>query len=115
MANAAVANAAGPNIVDFLFAFGHCGDLLIKMEDWNLLREYIEDGSEAAFTALVNRHINLVYSAALRCVGDPCAAQDVTQSVFWLLAQRAHSLPSNTVLIGWLYRTACFKASKYLR
>src|SRR6266853_407221 len=85
------------------------------MEDWNLLREYTEGGSEASFTALVNRHVNLVYSAALRRLDDPCAAQDVTQTVFCLLAQKASRLPPDTVLIGWLYRTACFKASKYLR
>ena len=39
----------------------------IKMsEDATLLREYVENGSERAFTALVERYVNLVYAAALR-------------------------------------------------
>jgi len=59
------------------------------MEDWRLLQEYLDRGSEAAFTALMGRHMNLVYSAALRRLGDPEAARDVTQSVFCLLAPAA--------------------------
>jgi RNA polymerase sigma factor (sigma-70 family) len=85
------------------------------MKDWQPLREYLESGSEAAFTALVERHLNLVYSAALRRLGDPHAAQDVTQSVFCLLAQKARRLDPHTVLVGWLYQTASFKAAKYRR
>lgn len=49
------------------------------MEDHELLREYAERRTEVAFTELVSRHINLVYSTALRMVGEPQFAQDVAQ------------------------------------
>ncbi len=46
-----------------------------------LLRRYVVDGSEAAFTELVRQHIDLVYSGALRQVnGDASAAEvDLTK------------------------------------
>ena len=37
--------------------------------DVQLWRCYAEDGSEAAFAALVSRHVGLVYATALRLVG----------------------------------------------
>jgi len=35
-------------------------------DDMDLVREFATSGSEAVFAALVHRHVNLVYSAALR-------------------------------------------------
>ena len=58
-------------------------------EDMTLVREYAQNNSEQAFATLVSRHINLVYSTALRMVGDSHQAQDVAQSVFVALAQNA--------------------------
>jgi hypothetical protein len=40
-------------------------------DDITLLREYAETGSETAFATLVGRHLNLVYSTALRSTGAP--------------------------------------------
>ena len=56
------------------------------MNDTELLWEYARRNSEAAFDALVSRHINLVYSAALRHVGNPHLAEEITQAVFIILA-----------------------------
>ncbi|MGH7979252.1 MAG: hypothetical protein ACREE6_07740 [Limisphaerales bacterium] len=36
------------------------------VSDMELLRDYARQNSEAAFAELVRRHLNLVYSAALR-------------------------------------------------
>lgn len=83
------------------------------MDDGQLLQDYSQHGSEAAFAELMKRHLDLVYSVALRRLGSPQAADDVTQSVFCLLAQKAGRLPSGTVLEGWLYQTTWFMAARY--
>lgn len=85
------------------------------MDDWQLLQDYAERGSEAAFGALVSRHVNRVYSAALRQVNDPHQAEDVTQAVFILLARKARRLSRRGVLGGWLFRTTRFVASEARR
>lgn len=81
-----------------------------------LLAEYAEKGSEAAFRALVGRYTNLVYTVALRLVnGDTHLAEDVAQSVFIDLARMAQRLPPAVMVGGWLHRHTCFVASKELR
>jgi len=83
--------------------------------DTELLRQYAEQESEAAFAALVTRHVNLVYSAALRKAGTPDAAEEITQAVFIILARKARALRRETILAGWLYRTAQLTAANFLR
>ncbi len=86
------------------------------MDSPELLQRYAEEHSEAAFTELVRRHVDLVYSAALRQVGgDAHRAQDVTQIVFTELARSAAKLSRHTALTGWLYTTTHFTAGKILR
>src|SRR5215472_5034744 len=79
-------------------------------DDMELVRQYAVQRSESAFAALVSRHANLVYSAALRRLDNPQLAEEATQAVFVLLARKAGSLDSKTILPSWLYRTACFVA-----
>jgi RNA polymerase sigma factor (sigma-70 family) len=83
--------------------------------DMDLVRAYARDNSGAAFTELVHRHINLVYSVALRFTHNSEDAQDVTQAVFIILAQKAARLRDRTILTGWLYETTRFVAAKLLR
>jgi RNA polymerase sigma factor (sigma-70 family) len=83
-------------------------------DDAQLLREYAE-GSERAFGELVERYINLVYSAALRHLEEAPLAQDVVQTVFTALARKARSLPPDVILGGWLYRHTCFVAAQAAR
>ena len=81
----------------------------------DLLREYGLRNSEPAFETLVNRHIGLVYSVALRQVENPAHAEEITQAVFLILARKAGRLHANTVLAGWLHETARFAAASFLR
>ena len=68
-------------------------------ENAELLRRYADEKSEAAFAELVRRHLDLVYSVALRqCGGDAHLAQDVVQQVFTDLARKAPALARQTVL-----------------
>ena len=50
--------------------------------DADLLREYADHGTEPAFTVLVTRYTNLVYSAAARQTDSPDIAAEITQRVF---------------------------------
>ena len=84
--------------------------------DSELLSRYARTHSEDAFAELVRRHVNLVYSAALRQVnGDAHLAQDVAQAVFTDLARKANSLSRRETLTGWLYTSAHFAAAKMAR
>jgi uncharacterized protein (TIGR03435 family) len=84
-------------------------------DDMRLVREYASRQSENAFAALVSRHTNLVYSAALRQTRDPQLAEEVTQVVFIILARKAGSLGAKTILTGWLYRTAGYVSGSALK
>jgi RNA polymerase sigma factor (sigma-70 family) len=84
-------------------------------EDMALVREYAATQSEQAFETLVSRHLSLVYSAAVRQVGDPQLAKDVTQAVFIILARKATSLGDKVILSGWLYRTTRFACADALK
>ena len=85
--------------------------LSCEMTTNELLRRYVTDRSDAAFAELVSRHIDLVYSAALRQVnGDSGMAQDVTQAVFTDLARKAPALLRHTSLTGWLYTSTRYLA-----
>jgi RNA polymerase sigma factor (sigma-70 family) len=85
------------------------------MDDLALVHEYAALRSEQAFATLVGRHVDLVYSAALRQVRDPHLAQEVTQSVFIRLARKAATIREGVILSGWLFRTTRFVASEVLR
>lgn len=83
--------------------------------DCELLRQYAEEGDEAAFTEVVRRHVNLVYSVTLRVTRDAPSAQDVTQGVFTAMARQAKGLSSHATLAGWLHTCARYLALKAVR
>ncbi|MDR3458029.1 MAG: sigma-70 family RNA polymerase sigma factor [Verrucomicrobiae bacterium] len=84
--------------------------------DSELLATFAQTNSEDAFAELVKRHVNLVYSAALRQAGgDAHLAQDVAQTVFSDLARKAGALARRETLSGWLYTSAHFAAAKIVR
>jgi RNA polymerase sigma factor (sigma-70 family) len=86
-----------------------------EVADMELLRQYADRNSDEAFATLVARHVNLVYSAALRKTGNADAAGEITQAVFIILAQKAGRLSQRTILSGWLYQTTRLTAANFLR
>ena len=72
--------------------------------DQDLLREFAQNGAEAAFSELTRRYVDLVYSAALRLVRDSALAEDVSQTVFLALARSCNKIRAAD-LPGWLHQT----------
>src|SRR6185436_2297334 len=86
------------------------------LDDILLLRQFADTRDQTAFATIVNRHINLVYSAALRQVRNTHLAEDVTQTVFIILAQKAAGLAkTHTVLSAWLLVVTRFAAMDALK
>lgn len=86
-----------------------------QIDDSILLRQYAEHQSGDAFAALVARHVNLVYSVALRQTGDPHQAEEITQAVFIVLARKAERLGEVKSLSGWLFQTTRLTANSFVR
>ena len=84
-------------------------------DDMELVREYARHNSEEAFASLVSQHINLVFSVALRQLRDRGLAEEVTQATFIILARKARSLNSKTIVSAWLCRTAQYAAADALK
>jgi RNA polymerase sigma factor (sigma-70 family) len=101
-----------------LLPFARQRHLFIEMHDSDdiaLLGEYVESGSEAAFAEIVARHVNKVYSIALRHTRNAHQAEEITQVVFVILARKSAHLSKRVVLSGWLCQTAHFTAVTFVR
>ena len=86
-----------------------------ELDDIALLHEYVGRDSEEAFATLVTRHIDKVYSVALRHTGNPHQAEEITQAVFVILARKSRHLGKRVILEGWLYETARLTAMTFIR
>jgi RNA polymerase sigma factor (sigma-70 family) len=84
-------------------------------DDQALLREFVERDSEPAFAGIVARHLNQVYSVALRHTRNPHQAEEIAQAVFVILARKARRLGPRVNLSGWLYETARLTAVTLIR
>ena len=86
-----------------------------ELDDNALLRHCAEQNSETAFATLVTRHVDKVYSVALRHTRNAHAAEEITQAVFVILAKKSGRLGAKVILAGWLYETARLTALTYIR
>jgi RNA polymerase sigma factor (sigma-70 family) len=91
----------------------------MERTDAELLRDYADGGSDAAFSEIARRHADLVYSSALRQTGSTETARDISQEVFTALARKARALSAtfgpNESLAGWLYRGTRYAVLMHLR
>lgn len=72
--------------------------------DLELLKRYAHERAEDAFAEIVRRHLDLVYSTALRQVRSPQLAEEISQSAFLDLARNGPQLQPDTVVAAWLYQ-----------
>src|SRR4051794_30801691 len=85
-------------------------------DDWALLRRYAERRDQAAFARVVQRHSDLVFSAALRRVGNRQLAEDVTQAVFIVLEAKAKSIcGGHGAMSHWLLRCVRFASANAIK
>ena len=81
-----------------------------------LLTEFLNSGrSDAAFRRVVDSLAGLVYGSAFRRTGDSQLAEEITQNVFTILAQKADSLVHHKSLVAWIHVTTRYESAKALR
>lgn len=78
--------------------------------DAELLLLFVQQRSELAFRAIVERHKRFVFSLCCRKLGDQHLAEDATQKVFVTLANKAAKLEPGP-LQGYLGKTAMYICS----
>src|ERR1051325_3440297 len=83
--------------------------------DFALLRRFVQERDEAAFSDLVRSHLDIVFATALRKVGEAGTAQEVAQNVFVALARKAWQFTPEDSLPAWLHRTALLESKHWLR
>lgn len=85
--------------------------------DGQLLHSFATTRDEAAFRLLAQRHLGLVFHAALRRTsGNRALAEDISQNVLLVLARKASALAKEPErLPGWLHRATLYEASKAMR
>jgi RNA polymerase sigma-70 factor (ECF subfamily) len=85
--------------------------------DWELsVRKRLVSGEDAALGEVYDQFASFVYGLALRVIGDPRAAEDVSQDVFVALWERPEAFdPERGSLRTWLGTLAHRRAVDYVR
>lgn len=84
-------------------------------EDDNTLLQRYRDGDAAAFRTLVLRYQRPIYNAAYWVLHSAADAEDVAQTVFLRLAERAEDYDPSYKLFSWIYRMAVNESLNLLR
>ena len=84
-------------------------------DDSALLRQYAEKIPTKPLPRSWPRHVNLVYSVALRQVGNPHHAEEITQAVFIILAKKGGALRHDRALSSWLFQATRLTANNFVR
>ncbi len=75
----------------------------------------LQAGSEEAFSQLIARYHQPLYSLIARSLHDPADASDITQEVFIKVFRNIRSFHGEASLRTWLYRIALHEASNQRR
>lgn len=81
----------------------------------NKLIELAAKGDSEAVRQIVERHQAMVYGTCLRILGNQADAEDAAQATFILFLKKCRTLKRDTILGGWLYRTAGFVSREFIR
>jgi RNA polymerase sigma factor (sigma-70 family) len=76
------------------------------LTDGELLKRFLADRQDPAFTVLVQRHGRMVQAVCQRVLGDAHSAEDAFQATFMVLVRRAASLRGHKPLGSWLHAVA---------
>ena len=76
------------------------------LSDRQLLKRFLVQHEDAAFTVLVQRHGPMVFGVCQRVLADVHHAEDCLQATFMVLVRRAPSLRLKASLATWLYAVA---------
>src|SRR5437763_1102735 len=80
--------------------------------DSELIRRFVEQRDEGAFTALVRRHGSVVLGVCRRVLRHEQDAEDAFQATFLVLARKAASVRRPATVGSWLYGVAWNVARK---
>jgi RNA polymerase sigma factor (sigma-70 family) len=85
-------------------------------DDRALLKAFADNGSEPAFQSLVEQYLGMVLGIARRRLGDDgVAAEEIAQSVFMILARKAHRLKPEGSLAPWIHRVTMIECAEAMR
>ena len=86
----------------------------LRADEQELVRE-LKRGSEQAFSLLIARYSQPIYSLIARSLRDPADAADVTQDVFVKVFRSISGFHGDSSLRTWIYRIALHEASNQRR
>ena len=84
------------------------------MEDRQIIKE-LQEGSEAAFSKLVNSYQKMVVNTCFGLVHNTHDAEDIAQEVFIEVYRSVEKFRSDSRLSTWIYRIAVNKSLNYIR
>ncbi|HEY7157355.1 MAG TPA: sigma-70 family RNA polymerase sigma factor [Gemmataceae bacterium] len=88
------------------------GGMAGDVEDAQLLRRFLAQRDESAFTAIVQRYGAMVWALCVRRLGETPEAEDAFQATFLVLVRKAQALRDPEPLGPWLYGVAYRTALK---
>lgn len=88
---------------------------LLGRSDTDTLVDAARHGNRAAFDELVRRTHSQTYTLALRLVGDPDDARDVTQEAYLRAYRSIAKFRGDASFTTWLYRITANRAATHLK